>query len=94
MAEFFYTVFQHYMHKKDGAMGYSLQFGTTFEIGNPNIKKPNNMKIEQALQKTTRKALALMKRGHVSAYIRTLVAIEQLKQELSATRNNSQVAHS
>ncbi len=54
----------------------------------------NKMKIEKALQKATRKAIALMKRGHVSAYIQTLVVIEQLKQELVAIRNNQQVAHS
>jgi hypothetical protein len=51
------------------------------------------MKIEKALQKTTRKAIALMKKGQVSAYIQTLVVIEKLKQELAAIRNNPQIAN-
>ncbi len=51
------------------------------------------MNLEKSLQLTTRKAIALMKKGHVSAYIQTLVVIEQLKNELKTLRQHSQVAH-
>jgi hypothetical protein len=40
------------------------------------------MKTEITLRKATRKALELMKKGHVSAYIEMLVIIDQLKHEL------------